>query len=405
MGPVPATLVSLAAAGDAYLLLALALSLAERRPAGGGRAPEEGPWPPVTVLKPLHGPEPDLDARLETFFRQDYPRWQVVFGVESPDDAALAAVERVRRRHPDVPVAVSHRALPVGGNPKMNNLAAMLPLAEHAVLVLSDADVAVAPDYLRRVAAALGRPGVGAATCLYRAAPADAGLMSRAMAAFLNACFLPSVRVGTWRRRSAYGLGATLALRRDTLERLGGLSPATDHLADDFALGRAVEGLGLRVAFAPADVVTHVAEGDAAALWRHLVRWMHATRVSRPWGYAGSIVTYPLVLSLLAAAAGGAPPALALAALAVAGRWALAAVHTPRGKRPPGPLLAAAVEIAAGAAWAAALVGRRLSWRGRAYRVGPGGRLVPLGAVPGPAQKRKRRRTPPPPRPPAASRP
>lgn len=402
MDPVPAALFALAAGGDAYLLLALGLSLADRRPSAKGMGGGDASLPPVTVLKPLHGPEPELDARLETFFRQDYPRWQVVFGVESPDDGALAAVERLRRRYPRVPVAVSSCAPAVGGNPKMNNLAAMLPLAEHAVLVLSDADVAVGPDYLRLVVAALAGPGVGAATCLYRAAPADAALASRAMAAFLNAFFIPSVRVGTWGRASAYGLGATLALGRDTLERLGGLSAAADHLADDFALGRAVERLGLRVAFAPAAVVTHVAEADAAALWHHLVRWMHATRTSRPWGYAGSIVTYPLVLSLLAAAVGGARPALALAVLAVAGRWALGALHTPAGERTPGPLLAAAVEIAAGAAWAAALVGRRLRWRGRAYRVGPGGRLSPLAAAPSPTERRARRRTPPPPRPPAA---
>lgn len=357
-----------------YTALAWTLTWRRRPPM---RAPgATSPWPGVTILKPLHGLEPDLRANLSSFCRQDYPACELVLGVERADDPALPTALAVQAENPQVQVRISRCAAGPGQNPKVRNLGGMLPLARHDILLLTDADTSVDPDFLRQVVEPLGDPAVGAVTCLYRGVPGNRGLCTHLLTAFVNGWFIPAVRVGSLGRRSAYGLGAAIAVRRSAFEAIGGLAALQDHLSDDFVLARRVEDLGYRVALGRPIVRTTLLEPSFRDFWHHLVRWMHASRVARPWGFAFSFLMYPVGLSVLALAAGAGSVGLVLLGLGYALRLALLARGN--GRQLPLwqlPLLALPVDLLCFAAWAAAIATRDVRWHGRRYRLGPDGRM------------------------------
>ena len=214
--------------------------------------------PPVSVLKPLHGDEPLLEEALASACRQDFPDWQVVFGVQDAADTALPVVQRLQARFPDCDIAVVVDPTAHGPNRKVGNLINMLPAAKHDVLVVADSDLHVAPDWLRRLVAALGAPGVGLVTTVYTGLPAPPlprgrGRSERGCrllgALQINHYFLPGALLARALGRQDC-LGATMMLRRDILERVGGFPALVDHLADDNVLGRLVQQLGLNVALA-----------------------------------------------------------------------------------------------------------------------------------------------------------
>jgi len=360
-----------------YTSLALALTLlgARRGPRRASRA-DGGALPGVSVLKPLHGLEPRLLENLRAVCRQDYPRFELVLGVERPDDPAVAVVQALRTEGGACPVRLSTRAAGGGENPKVRNLAGMLPLARYDVLLLTDADTSIDPDFLRDVVAPLEDPRVGAVTCLYQGVPADGALWTELLTAFVNGFFIPAVRVGSLGRKSAYGLGAAILVRRAVLDRLGGLDAFSDHLSDDFLLARGVERCGLRVALGRPLVRTSVAEASLGEAWDHLVRWMHASRVARPWGFTLSVVMYPVALSALALLFGAGAVGGLLLGLGFLLRLALL-WRQDRGILPVArlPLWAVAVDLLACAAWAKSVVTRDVRWHGRRYRLGPGGRM------------------------------
>jgi ceramide glucosyltransferase len=323
---------------------------------------------PATVLKPLHGDEPLLEEALASVCRQDYPVWQVVFGVQDAADTALPVVRRLQGRFPDCDIAVVVDATAHGPNRKVANLINMLPAAKHDVLVIADADVHVAPDWLRRVVAALGSPGVGLVTTVYtgrsaRRSPRHIGTLG---ALQINQYFLPGALLARAMGRQDC-LGATMALRRETLERIGGFPALVNHLADDNVLGRLVQGLGLRVALADTIPATTVAETSLGALWRHELRWARTIRALEPVPFAASVLQYPLAWAALAVLlSGGAPWSLAwfvltwgIRALVARGidRALSLANRTALWLLPVRELMSVAVMVASYA-------GRRVDWRG-----------------------------------------
>jgi ceramide glucosyltransferase len=174
----------------------------------------------------------------------------------------------------------------------------MLPAAKHDVLVIADSDLHVAPDYLRRIAVALQQPGIGLVTTLYTGRPLPESIPSVLGAMQINQVFLPGALLARAMGRQDC-LGATMALRRETLERIGGLQPLVDHLADDNVLGRLVQGLGLQVALADTVPATTVPETSLVALWRHELRWARTIRTLVPIQYAASVLQYPLAWATL----------------------------------------------------------------------------------------------------------
>jgi ceramide glucosyltransferase len=356
----------LAGAGLAYGIVAAAAVYrwTHRRT----RPPQDGNQPGVTLLKPLAGAEPGLPDNLESFFAQHYQGpIQMVLGVASPEDPAAASARAFIARRPDRDMVLSVRARSIGTNPKINNVAGMLPYARHDILVLSDADVRVPPDYLSRVTEILGQPGVGAVTCLYRGQPADASPYSHLLAAYVNGWFLPSVLVSLTGRRHAYGLGATVAFRRQTLDAIGGLAAIADYLADDFHLARRIERTGLLVRLAPRPVTTMTTEASLRELLDHLRRWSCTSRTARPWGYTFSFLSYPIILATVAVLWTGARPlSLAFLVAAVALRlalWSMVAADLTPYRPSTRLLLVLGTELAAFVGWISGFWSRSIRWR------------------------------------------
>lgn len=331
----------------------------------------------VTVLKPLHGDEPLLEAALGSLCAQNYPRFQIVFGVQDPNDAALAVVARLRVRFPDCDISLVVDATPHGANRKVANLINMFPAARHDILVIADSDVHAAPDYLARLVAGLEAPGVGLVTTLYTGRPAHTALATMLGSSWINHDFLPSVLVARALGRQDC-LGATMALRRETLARIGGLAALSNHLADDNILGRLVRAQGMAVLLADTVPATTVAEVSLGALFRHELRWARTIRTLEPAGFAASVLQYRLAWALLVVAAAPGWPALGFFAVIWAGA-ALAAWGTERSLAPRVKGLAITTplwllplrDLMSVAVWAASHAGTRVEWRGHVLRATP----------------------------------
>lgn len=343
----------------------------------GARPPELRDPPPITVLKPLHGDEPLLESALISLCTQDYPApWQVVFGVGRPGDSALPVVRRLQARFPGRDLAVVVDPTVHGPNRKVGNLMNLLPAAKHAVLVIADSDVHVAPDWLRRLATALAQPYVGLVTTIYTGLPASRIGALGAMA--INHYFLPGALLARVMGRQDC-LGASMMLRRETLARVGGFAALVTHLADDNVLGRLVQRLGLKVALADTVPATTVSETTLGALWQHELRWARTIRALEPVQFAASALQYPLVWAACAVVSSGgalwsfawfglAWMARALAALGVDRTLGLAVGlgpdHGPGlAKRSPLWLLPVRELMSAGV-MIASYAGRRVDWRG-----------------------------------------
>ncbi len=362
-------------AGVIYLAAAL-LAVARFSRAA---APVPSRRPPVSVLKPLCGDEPWLFDSLRSFCTQGYPGCQIVLGVQDAGDPAIATVRRLIAEHPDSDIVLVVGGGSHGANRKVANLLSMLPHAKHDLLVIADSDVRVPEGYLDAVAAGLEQPGAGLVTCLYTGRPVD-GVWARLGAVFIGHGFLPSVLVGRLLGRRDGCFGATMALRRDVLDRLGGLERFQDRLADDHALGAAVRELGLEIVLSPCVVGTTVSEATAAELVAHELRWMRTIRSIEPAGHAGSIVTYPVPVALLAlavcAAAGWGGVGLAVLGVALAARLAAGrAIDRSLGLTPTPLWLMPCRDLLSFALVLASFCGTGVTWRGARYHVDPDGRL------------------------------
>ena len=258
-----------------------------------------GSAPSVTLLKPLYGAEPRLAANLGGFLNQDYGgSCQIVCGVSAGDDGAIGAVETLRATS-NADIALVVDGVRHGSNAKISNLVNMMAAAKHDVLVVSDSDIAVGPDYLARVVGALALPGIGAVTCLYHGR-GDAGGWSKLAAQGISYGFLPAVVVGLRLGLAEPCMGSTIALRRETLDAIGGFEAFADILADDHAIGVAVRVPGLHVAVPPFTVAHGCVDPSLRALVRHELRWNVTIRRLDPFGYLGHGLVNPLPFAVAA---------------------------------------------------------------------------------------------------------
>ena len=340
---------------------------------------------PISLLKPLHGAEPHLAANLASFLASNHAGpVQMVCGVNAPDDAAVASVAALITAHPGADIALSDSAPAIGANGKIGNLAAMIPLARHDIIVLSDSDMAVAPAYLGQVLGALMQPSVGAVSCLY-VGRGDAGVWSRIGAAMITTQSAPNIIVGLTGGLARPCMGSTIALRRETLEAIGGFARFADVLADDYAMGEAVAALGLSVAVPPL-LLTHAgAESSLRELWRHFLRWAVTIRDLRPAGHVGSVVTHPLPLALLALVLAGLfaehsgllPVCVALVAMAIAARLLVAVAMGRACAEARTPLWCiAAGDMLGFMVYGASLFARKIEWRGARLTMETQGRVT-----------------------------
>jgi len=255
--------------------------------------------PPVSVLKPLCGIDPHGYESLRSHCLQDYPTFEIIFGVRDQDDPVVPTVERLIREFPSIPIRLVVCRQTSGMNLKVSNLLQMLPTARYEYLLINDSDIQVEQDYLRRAIAPLEDPGVGLVTCLYRGVAADT-LGSKLEAISIAADFVPGVLCATQLKGQLdFAMGSTLAFRRSTIATMGGLESLSDHLADDYELGNRTFKAGLQVRLADC-IAEHCLPGySLAQFFEHQLRWARTVRGARPRGYAGFILTFAIPWSLI----------------------------------------------------------------------------------------------------------
>jgi ceramide glucosyltransferase len=341
------------------------------------------PWPPVSVLKPVHGMEPHLEENLESFYRQDYPRHEVLFAARHDDDPALAVARRVAARYPHVRTTVLAVGEPPWPNPPAYSFHHMTEAASSDILVTSDSDVRVASNYLRQVVAPLLEEKVGLVTCVYRGVNTG-GLWSGLDAIGMSVEMTAGVLVANLLEGMKFALGPTIATRKGCVERIGGFRALGEYFANDFVIGNLVAKLGYTVVLSQ-HIIEHVVPPmDAGRMWQRLLRWARSTRYSRPKGHLGTGLVFAMPFGLLGLAAGSAAgyplAGWALFAAAVLNRmiesWVIGwgVVRDPVARRslwlyPVRDLLGFVV-------WVASYLRPGAVWRENRYQLVAGGKIV-----------------------------
>ncbi len=252
---------------------------------------------PLSLLAPLCGLEPDLYQRLRSFCAQDYPGYEVVFGVQSDADPAILVVRRLIREFPNLKIKLVVDPNLHGANRKVSNLINMLPHAEHELLVMADSDAQVAADYLAQVIAPLHRARVGLVTCLSCGVPTP-HVWSRLGAMYFNDWYVPSVLISWLFGHDGYSSGQTLCIRKATLEAIGGFQAVADQLAEDYKLGELVRALGLKIVVSPYVLLGKHHEPSFNSLLLHELRWLRTIRVLRPRSYRCLFLSFSLPLGV-----------------------------------------------------------------------------------------------------------
>jgi len=266
--------------------------------------PADAELPALSVIKPVHGLEPQLRENIESFFRQNYPRYEILFGADTPDDAAIAIVEEVSARYPQVPSRVIVHGESPWPNPQTYSLHCLSKQAKHEVIVATDSDVEVAPDYLREVVTPLLRPGIAMATCLYRGK--NVGDFWSNQTAMLMSVEEPAgVLVANLLEGMKFGLGPTIAVRKEALEQVGGYERFHDYSANDFILGNLISKAGHQVVLS-GHVIDHIVnQSTLRKMWQNQLRWRVTERYCRPKGYIGMGLIFAMPYGIFGLLAGG----------------------------------------------------------------------------------------------------
>jgi ceramide glucosyltransferase len=327
--------------------------------------------PPVSILKPLKGTDPEMYESFRSHCLQEHPDYEIIFGVSDPNDPAIELVERLKAEFSDHKIRLVRCRNNLGANTKVSNLAQMLSHARHEHIIVNDSDIRVPPDYLHRVLAPLADPQIGLVTCLYRGI-ASSSLGSRLESLGISTDFCAGVLVARQLEGIRFGLGSTLAFRRTTLQAIGGFETFVDYLADDYQLGNRIALLGLKIELSDVIVETFLPRHTMRGFFDHQLRWARAVRDSRFWGYLGLGITFGLPWAMLAVILafdrGWAWSLLAITAVMRAvvaicvGRWVLGDVQVLRWLAwlPLRDLLGLVV-------WLASFTGHTVTWRGASY--------------------------------------
>lgn len=339
--------------------------------------------PPISILKPLKGIDPEIYESFRSHCLQDYPAYEIIFGVSDPNDPAIESVKQLQREFPERQIRLIVCAKTLGTNVKVSNLIQMLPEARYQHLIVDDSDIRVEHDYLRRVIAPLESPQIGMVTCLYRGVAA-ATLGSRLEALGISTDFSPGVLVARLLEGGIrFGLGSTLAFRREDLEKIGGFESFVDHLADDYELGKRIVALGLTVRLSEVVVETFLPSYRLRDFFAHQLRWARGVRDARAGGYLGLVFTFGLFWSLLALAASrGALWAWAGLGITLLLRFAVALLVGRSVLQDRQVLrnlwLIPLRDLIAVAVWVVSLGGHTVIWRGERFRL-KDGKLTRLG--------------------------
>ena len=338
--------------------------------------------PPVTIIKPVKGMDVDSYKNFASFCCQDYPQFQIIFAAASPADPVIPVIEKLAADFPGLDIDLVVDGGIHGPNYKVCNLINAFPKARHDIIIVCDSDIRVEERYLREVCAPFTDSCVGLVTSLYRSS-AIHGAASALEAMGFTAEMVPNVMVALKLEGLSFALGASMAVRRDALEKIGGFPALVDYLADDYQLGNKVHRSGWRLALSDYFVESVMHREDLATILSRQLRWARTMRVSRPGGYFASGLTQPFPAALLALLVSGFTTTGILAALLLYGvRCITALVFSRRylkdGVFPRWLWLLPIRDILAFATWVLAFTGQKVSWRGHFFRLLPGGKIVEL---------------------------
>ena len=358
-----------AIAAGAYYLIALLAALARLR----SRESISRSTPPISILKPVRGRDPRFNEAIRSHAAQDYPDYEILFGVKDTTDPAVEDIRRLQAEFPqrNIRLIFSARDAPNG---KVAVLADLARDAKYPILLVNDSDIFVEPDYLRRVVGGLDDPRTGVVTCLYRARAES--WPGRWEAIGIATEFAPSVLVAQALGIAGFALGSTMVFRARELDKIGGFPALGSYLADDYQLGARIAGLGLRVLLSDVVVETNLSGATWGEVWRHQLRWSRTIRVSRTAGYYGYIATQAAFWSVVAALAGHWWIALAVISVRVAtglvtGRVLLGDHQVSRYW-----YLIPFRDLWGFAVWLAGLFGDTVEWRGTKLKLSRDGQIV-----------------------------
>jgi len=336
------------------------------------REPQPEFTPPVSILKPLRGVDPQMYESFASHCVQDYPAYEIIFGVNEAEDPAVEAVHQLMREFPSCQIKLVICPDVLGNNRKTSNLVQMLPHAQYDHIIVNDSDIFVPPNYLRRVMAPFSRSEVGMVTCPYHGIAAST-LGSKLESIGISTDFFAGVLAARQIENGIhFALGSTLAMSRTALNAIGGLEPMVDYLADDFEAGNRISKAGFEVVLVDLVVETHLPAYSFRQFFEHQMRWARSTRDSRRRGYVGLLLTFGLpwaIISVLLSA--GAWWSWAVLALALVLRTAVAiqvggrVVHDPSVVRRL--WLVPLRDLIAFWVWFASFAGREVHWRGEVF--------------------------------------
>lgn len=363
-----------------------AIAAAHRFFSRRGEVPPPTALPPVTILVPLCGVDHRAWENYASICRQDYPAFQLLFGVLNPADSSIPVIERLRRDFPDLDMEMVVDTATLGNNPKVSNLHNMLKRARHDVLVLMDSDIRVRPGFLRAVVPSVLDDTTGLATCLYRGS-GGSRLPSRLESVGIAAEFIPGVLTAWLMEGVSFALGATVIITRQRLEAVGGFAAIADYLADDYMLGRLMRQAGHEVRLLPEVVETVLTDVSFPELLTHQVRWSRGIRACRPVGHLGLIFTHGVVMALanvLLSGGGAASMLLLLATVSTRLRmgWVVGVRYLEDHHLAGNFMLLPIRDSFAFLVWCLSLGGRSVKWRGKRYRILQGGKLAADASAP-----------------------
>jgi ceramide glucosyltransferase len=367
--PLNIAVIVIASAAGLYQFIAILAVFSRRRP------PLSPPTRrlPVSILKPVYGKDAGFYPAIRSHALQQHPGFEILFGIRRADDPARAEVERLIREFPALSIRLI-LCITSAPNMKVGSLIDLAREARHPVLIVNDSDISVPAGYIDDVTAPLDDPGIGLVTCLYRAEAHD--WPSRFEALAIATDFAPSTLVAQLFGVSDFGLGSTLAFRKEDLDRMGGFPAIADYIADDYQIGHKLHALGLRNMISEVVVSTRLASGSWLGAWQHQVRWARTIRLSGGVGYAGLPITYATLWAVIAALFGLWWMALPLLAIRitmamVCGSYLLRSSDVWKYcySIPVRDLCGVAV-------WAAGLFGRTVVWRDQRLTLDAEGRIV-----------------------------
>lgn len=336
--------------------------------------------PPVSILKPVKGLDEEAFENFVSFCRQDYPAYEVLFGVESKEDPAVPAIQRLIQAFPELDIQLIVVESVRAANQKVGVLAALTQRARHDLLIISDSDIRVPPNYLKEIVAPFQEPKIGMVTCLYRARGAK-NLPAALESLMIHLDFFPAVLVAERLEGLGFGLGATMAIRKSALASIGGFERLRDYLADDYLLGRLIHQAGYRLVLSTLIVDIIQQRLDMGGFLKHQLRWARTYRACRPKGYFASILIHGVFFSMTYLLISDFSP-LGWMLLSVTGtvRLLMGALILGRYLKEAGwlaiLLLLPVKEILSTGIWGLAFLGNKVSWKEATFQLERDGRMI-----------------------------